>query len=95
MTQDPEPTYTTMELPVENMTEQQQLMLAILLQEGALRMRELIVAKLEAETGDLTKDQIIAMVNSTMPNIFEDAGDLTTNDEKDNSDASPREDLHQ
>lgn len=92
MTQDPEPTYTAMELPVENMTDQQQLMLAILLQEGALRMRELIVAKLEAETEDLTKDQIIAIVNSTLPNVF-DMGE--ENDEKDETDASTREDLHQ
>jgi uncharacterized Zn finger protein len=88
------PEYTNFEIPVEEMTENQQLMLAILMQEGALRMRELIVAKLEAGEDNLTKDGVIAMVSSTMPNIFEDVSSVEESDEKDESDASTSSDLH-
>lgn len=87
------PEYSTFEIPVEEMSQQQQLMLAILLQEGALRMRELIVAKLETEKENLTRDEVIAIVNSTMPNVFEDTKGTEYREDND-SDASTGSDLH-
>lgn len=73
------PEYTSFEIPVEEMTESQQLMLAILMQEGALRMKELIVARLESEKEDLTKEETLAIIASTLPNVF---GDVETAEEE-------------
>lgn len=64
-------TYTDYQIPVGQLNESQQVILAILMQEGALRMKELIVSTLEAEKADLTKDQILAIIAEIAPNVFE------------------------
>jgi hypothetical protein len=78
-----QPEYTNFEIPVEEMTESQQLMLAILMQEGALRMRELIITRLESEKEDLTQNEVIAIVASTMPNVFGEVEDAEEAEKKD------------
>lgn len=65
-------TYTEYQIPVGQLNESQQVILAILMQEGALRMKELIVSTLEAEKADLTKDQILEIIAEIAPNVFGD-----------------------
>ena len=64
-------TYTEYQIPIGKLNESQQVILAILMQEGALRMKELIMSTLEAEKADLTKDQILEIIAEIAPNVFE------------------------
>lgn len=64
-------TYTEYQIPIGKLNDSQQVVLALLLQEGALRMKELIMSTLEAKEEDLTKDQVLAVIAEIAPNVFE------------------------
>lgn len=61
--------YSTISLPLDNMTDHQVLILGIIMQEGALRMQEMIVEKLN-EADSSCSDWAIAIVESIDASTF-------------------------
>ncbi len=61
--------YTKLSIPLDKMSDQQVFMLGIIMQEGALRMQEMIVAKLQAEDSACV-DWAIGVVESVDASSF-------------------------
>ena len=61
--------YSTISLPLDSMTDQQVFILGIIMQEGALRMQEMIVEKLN-EADSACSDWAIAIVESIDASTF-------------------------
>ncbi len=61
--------YTKLSIPLDKMSDQQLLMLGIIMQEGALRMQEMIVEKLKAEDS-VCIDWAISVVESVDASSF-------------------------
>ncbi len=61
--------YTNLSIPLDKMSDQQVFMLGIIMQEGALRMQEMIVEKLKAEDS-VCIDWAVGIVESVDASIF-------------------------
>jgi ABC-type transporter Mla MlaB component len=61
--------YTSLSIPLDKMSDQQIFMLGIIMQEGALRMQEMIVEKLKAEDSACV-DWAISVVESVDASTF-------------------------